>query len=89
MGWILFLESAFLEDPSEKEIQNHSHEIRVEKLVCMLSLRYNFAFTRYQNIEKPLKKTIDGPIWPGHRPESSRTPMISLMHVDGNLLDIT
>ena len=50
VGCFVF-EVAFLEDPSETKIQNHSHEIRLEKLVCMLLLRYNFAVTRYQNIE--------------------------------------
>ena len=54
-----------------KVFQNHSHEIRLEKLICMLFLRHNFAFTRYRNIEKPLKKTNFGPIWPGHPPESN------------------
>jgi len=68
-GCFLLFEVAFLEDPSEPEIQNHSHEIRLEKLLFMLFLRPNFAVTPYQNIEKPLKKTISGPIWPGHRPE--------------------
>ena len=58
---ILFLEVAFLEDPSEKQIQNHSHEIRLEKLVCVLFTRYSFVVTRYQHIEKPLKKPIVAP----------------------------
>ena len=35
-GVFLFLEVVFLEDPSETKIQNHSHEICLEKLVCML-----------------------------------------------------
>ena len=35
-GGFLFLEVVFLEDPSETKIQNHSHEICLEKLVCML-----------------------------------------------------
>ena len=43
-----FFEVAFLEDPSETKIQNHSHEIRLGKLVCMLFTRYHFAVTRYQ-----------------------------------------
>ena len=72
VGCFCLFEVAFLEDPSETKIQNHSHEIRLEKLVCMLFLRHNFAFTWYHNIEKPLKKTISGPIWPGHRPEFTR-----------------
>ena len=55
-GMFLFFEVAFLEDPSETKIQNHSHEIRLEKLVCMLFTRYVFAFTRYRNIETPLNK---------------------------------
>ena len=53
---VFFVEVAFLEDPPETKIQNHSHEIRLEKLVCILFTRCNFAFTRYQNIEKPLNK---------------------------------
>ena len=61
----------------ENKIQNHSHEIRLEKLVCMLFLPYHFAITRYHNIEKPLKKINYGTIWPGHPPESSRIPMNS------------
>ena len=58
---ICFFEVAFLEDPSETKMQNHSHEIRLEKLVCTLLTRYNFAVTRYQNIEKPLTKNQ---FWP-------------------------
>ena len=64
-----FFEVAFLEDPSETKIQNHSHEIRLEKLVCMLFTRYNFALTQYQHIETPLKKDKFWPHWPAHRPE--------------------
>ena len=45
--------------------------------VCMLFLRYKFAVTRYQNIEKPLNKIHFGPIWPGHHPEFTRIPMTS------------
>ena len=77
VGWFFLLDVAFLEDPSETKIKNHSHEIRLEKLVYMLFTRYIFSLTRYQNIEKPLKKTNVGPIWPGHPPESSRIPMNS------------
>ena len=55
VGWICFCwEVAYLGDPSETKIQNHSHEIRLERLVCMLLTQYHFACTRYQNIEKPL-----------------------------------
>ncbi len=36
VGDVFVFEVAFLEDPSETQIQNHSHEIRLEKLVCCL-----------------------------------------------------
>ena len=53
VGWggSCFVEVAFLEDLSKKEVQNHSHEIRLGKLVCMLFLPYHVAITRYQHIE--------------------------------------
>ena len=54
--FLLLFEVAFLEDPSETKIQNHSHEIRLEKLVCMLFPPCHFAITRYQNIEKTVEK---------------------------------
>ena len=76
-GDVCFWEVPFHEDLSENKIQNHSHEIRLEKLVCMLFTRYNFAVTPYQNMPKPLKKTIFCPICLGHRPEFTRIPMNS------------
>ena len=51
-GVDFFLEVAFLEDPSNKVVQDHSHEIRLKKLVWTLILPYYFAITRSQNIEK-------------------------------------
>ena len=72
--FVFVFEVAFLEDPSETKIQNHSHEIRLEKLVWTLLTRYHFAITRYQNIEKLLEMTNIGPIWPGHRPAFTRIP---------------
>ena len=41
VGFFAFFEVAFLEDPSETKIQNHSHEIRLEKILLMLFTRYN------------------------------------------------
>ena len=60
---------AVLEDPPNKVFQDHSHEIRLDKLVWTLILPYHFHITRYQHIVKPLKKTNFGSIWLGHPPE--------------------
>jgi len=54
VGWICFLGRCLSPGSVEKRIQNHSHVIRLEKLLLMLSLRHIFSLTRYQQIEKLL-----------------------------------
>jgi len=62
----------FWEIGSTKDFQNHSHEIRLDKFVWTLTTLYPYAFARSQKIDKPLKKTAFGFIWPGHLPEFNR-----------------
>ena len=62
---------AFLEEWSKKVAQNHSHRIRLEKLVCLLTTPHRYVMARTQNINKPLKKRKIYQRWLGHPPEST------------------
>ena len=51
-GIFVFVKLPFSRIRRKQKCKNHSHEIRLEKLVWTLLTRYHFAIRRYQHIEK-------------------------------------
>ena len=46
------VKNAFVNSGSNEVFQNLSHEIRLEKLVCLLTTPYRYVITRTQKIGK-------------------------------------
>ncbi len=71
--WKLISEKSFPAS-SNNVFQNHSHELRLEKLASTTRFSQNCHHTEGQNIEQPLEKTTLGIFWPGLCSEFSRYP---------------